>query len=68
MLLILIKLSCDSCRDTLPNTSVITQDCLEKKALYDCDKDHKPNSPYIRMCEGLKFCLRDPFGYKLKME
>jgi len=68
VLLVLIKLSSNACGSDLPNTSGITQECLEKKALYDCDKEHKSNSPYQRLCEDLKFCLKDPVAYQLKKE
>ena len=68
MLLLLIKFSCNSCGDDLPNTSLVQQECMEKKALYDCDKEQSKSSPYLRICEELKFCLKDPVSYKLKME
>ena len=41
---------------------------MEKKALYDCDKEQSKSSPYLRICEDIKFCLKDPVSYKLKME
>ena len=51
VLLILIRLSCGSCGESVPNTSLIQHECMEKRALYDCDKEQPKSSPYMRICE-----------------
>ena len=50
VLLLLVRLSCNSCGDDLPNTSVITQECMEKKSLYGCDVEQPKSSHVIRKC------------------
>jgi hypothetical protein len=61
---IIIRFSSSPCEADPHNTSRIQQDCIEQKALLNCDKDSSKNNSNWKICEEITLCLKDPLSYK----
>lgn len=61
---LIFRFSSSPCEADPNNTSRIQQECIERKSVYNCEKDSSKNNPNWKMCESIALCLKDPFAYK----